>query len=117
LEQKNFTVAGVPVGMNLGYPKLYHPCSTNLKKTRRRWLYYVIIATDIASFTTQLKKIAQRIPLGVGIVGGRGGNGSGDIFLAFSAANENAFNRDETTTVKSMPDDQLMPVLKQLYKP
>jgi L-aminopeptidase/D-esterase-like protein len=34
----------------------------------------------------------------------------GDIFLAFSTANENAFNRDETTTVKSMPDDQLMPV-------
>jgi hypothetical protein len=66
--------------MNLGYPKLYHPCSTNLKKTRRRWLYYVI-ATDIASFTTPIKRIAQRIPLGVGIVGGRGGNGSGRYFL------------------------------------
>jgi L-aminopeptidase/D-esterase-like protein len=36
--KRDFTVAGVPVGMNLGYPKLYHPCSTNLKKTRR-WLY------------------------------------------------------------------------------
>jgi hypothetical protein len=52
LEQKNLTVAGVPVGIEQGYPKLYHPCSTNLKKTRRRWLYYNNAATDITSFTT-----------------------------------------------------------------
>jgi L-aminopeptidase/D-esterase-like protein len=48
----------------------------------------------------------------VGIVGGRGSNGSGDIFLAFSTANKNAFNRDETTTVESLPNDQLMPVFE-----
>jgi D-aminopeptidase len=60
----------------------------------------------------QLKRIAQRIPLGIGIVGGRGSNGSGDIFLAFSTANENAFNRDETTNVKSVPNDLLMPVFE-----
>ncbi|MFT5242875.1 MAG: D-aminopeptidase [Glaciecola sp.] len=63
----------------------------------------VIIATDEPLLPHQLKRIAQRIPLGVGIVGGRGSNGSGDIFLAFSTANENAFNRDEITTVESMP--------------
>ena len=72
----------------------------------------VIIATDVPLLPHQLKRIAQRIPLGVGIVGGRGSNGSGDIFLAFSTANENAFNRDETTTVKSLPNDQLMPVFE-----
>ena len=60
----------------------------------------------------QLKRIAQRIPLGVGIVGGRGSNGSGDIFLAFSTANEKAFNRDEKTTVETMSNDRLMPVFE-----
>ena len=50
--------------------------------------------------------------MGIGIVGGRGSNGSGDIFLAFSTANENAFNRDETTSVLSLPNDQLMSVFE-----
>ena len=35
-----------------------------------------------------------------------------DRCLAFSTANENAFNRDETTTVESMANDQLMPVFE-----
>ncbi len=72
----------------------------------------VIVATDVPLLPHQLKRIAQRIPLGVGIVGGRGSNGSGDIFLAFSTANENAFNRDKTVTVESLPNDQLMPVFE-----
>ena len=60
----------------------------------------------------QLKRVAQRIALGVGIVGGRGSNGSGDIFLAFSTANEKAFNRDEMTTVETMSNDLLFPVFQ-----
>lgn len=72
----------------------------------------VIVATDVPLLPHQLKRIAQRIPLGVGIVGGRGSNGSGDIFLAFSTANENAFNRGKTVKVNSLPNDQLMPVFE-----
>ncbi len=51
-------------------------------------------------------------PLGIGIVGGRGSNGSGDIFLAFSTANEGAFNRDDIASISSMPNDLLMPVFE-----
>ena len=58
----------------------------------------------------QLKRIAQRIPLGVGIVGGRGSNGSGDIFLAFSTANEGAFDREKTTSVQSLSNDRITPL-------
>jgi D-aminopeptidase len=72
----------------------------------------VIVATDVPLLPHQLKRIAQRIPLGIGIVGGRGSNGSGDIFLAFSTANENAFNRDDKTTVASMANDLLMPIFE-----
>ena len=50
--------------------------------------------------------------MGIGVVGGRGSNGSGDIFLAFSTANENAFNRDEITTVRTVSNDQLTPVFE-----
>ena len=72
----------------------------------------VIIATDVPLLPHQLKRIAQRIPLGIGIVGGRGSNGSGDIFLAFSTANEGAFNRDDIASITSMPNDLLMPVFE-----
>ncbi|WNH11040.1 P1 family peptidase [Thalassobellus suaedae] len=111
--KRNFTVAGVPVGIELKDTLNY---ITHAPPTSRRQegdgSIIVIIATDVPLLPHQLKRIAQRIPLGVGIVGGRGSNGSGDIFLAFSTANENAFNRDETTTVKSMPNDLLMPVFE-----
>jgi L-aminopeptidase/D-esterase-like protein len=111
--KRNFTVAGVPVGIELKDTLNYiiHAPPTS-RRQEGDGSIIVIIATDVPLLPHQLKRIAQRIPLGVGIVGGRGGNGSGDIFLAFSTANENAFNRDETTTVKSMPNDQLMPVFE-----
>ena len=48
----------------------------------------VIVATDAPLLPHQLKRIAQSVPLGIGKMGGIGGNGSGDIFLAFSTANK-----------------------------
>ena len=57
-----------------------------------------------------LKRIAHRVPLGIGIVGGRGSNGSGDIFLAFSTANEGAFSRREITSVQVLPNDRITPL-------
>ncbi len=42
----------------------------------------------------QLKRLARRVPLGMARTGAVGHNGSGDIFLAFSTANERAFRRN-----------------------
>ena len=111
--KRNLSIAGVPVGIELKDTLNY--VFNGPPKSRRQegdGSIIVIIATDVPLLPHQLKRIAQRIPLGVGIVGGRGSNGSGDIFLAFSTANESAFNRDETTTVESMSNDQLMPVFE-----
>ena len=49
-----------------------------------------IVATDAPLLPHQLKRIATRVALGIGRVGGFGGNSSGDIFLAFSTANPKA---------------------------
>ncbi len=40
-------------------------------------------------------------------MGGIGGNGSGDIFLAFSTANKNAFDRNKEETVTIYPNDNM----------
>ena len=111
--KRNLSIAGVPVGVELKDTLNY---KFNAPPASRRQegdgSIIVIVATDVPLLPHQLKRIAQRIPLGIGIVGGRGSNGSGDIFLAFSTANKNAFNRDETTTVRSMSNDQLTPVFE-----
>lgn len=108
--KRNLSIAGVPIGIELK-DTLNYVFNAPPKSRRQEGdgSIIVIVATDLPLLPHQLKRIAQRIPLGVGIVGGRGSNGSGDIFLAFSTANEKAFNRDETTIVETMPNDQLTP--------
>ena len=52
----------------------------------------VVIATDAPLLAHQLKRLARRVPVGLARTGGVGHNGSGDIFLAFSTANAEAFS-------------------------
>ena len=111
--KRNLSIAGVPVGIEL--KDTLNSVFNGPPKSRRQegdGSIIVIVATDVPLLPHQLKRIAQRIPLGIGIVGGRGSNGSGDIFLAFSTANEGAFNRDDIAFITSMPNDLLMPVFE-----
>ena len=111
--KRNLTIAGVPVGRELKdtlNPVYNAPPQSRMQEGDGSII--VIVATDAPLLPHQLKRIAQRVPLGIGIVGGRGSNGSGDIFLAFSTANENAFNRDKTTTVETIPNDLIMPLFE-----
>ena len=108
--KKNLTIAGVPVGIELKdtLNSIYKgPPKSRIEEGDGSII--VVLATDAPFLPHQLKRISQRIPLGIGLVGGRGSNGSGDIFLAFSTANENAFNRDDTTTIKTFSNDLITP--------
>ncbi len=109
----NLSIAGVPVGMEL--LDTLQDVYNGPPESRRQegdGSIIVVVATDAPLLPHQLKRVAQRIPLGVGIVGGRGSNGSGDIFLAFSTANEGAFNRDKTVRVETMSNDRITPVFE-----
>lgn len=107
--KNNFTIAGVPVGkelkdtMNYEFkaPPSYQPGDGSI---------IVVLATDAPLLPHQLKRIAARIALGVGKVGGRGENGSGDIFIAFSTANPNAFQRTDFTKLDELPNDMINPL-------
>jgi D-aminopeptidase len=115
--KKNLTIAGVPVGKELKNVKSIEfkgPPTPNRKEGDGSII--VVVATDAPLLPHQLKRISQRIPLGIGIVGGRGSNGSGDIFIAFSTANENAFNRSKITTVKTFPNDQITPLFEAIVQ-
>jgi D-aminopeptidase len=73
----------------------------------------VVVATDAPLLPHQLKRIATRVSLGVGRQGGFGGNSSGDIFVAFSTANQRAwFNDAPVTDVKMLPNDRITPLFQ-----
>ncbi|HQY10974.1 MAG: P1 family peptidase [Ferruginibacter sp.] len=107
--KNNFSIAGVPVGrelrdtMNYEFkaPPSYEPGDGSI---------IVVVATDAPLLPHQLKRIAARVPIGVGKMGGRGENGSGDIFIAFSTANPSAFQRDKFTTLNELPNDFINPL-------
>lgn len=111
--KKNLTISGVPVGLKLAdtLSRIYNAPPSNRRKEGDGSII-VIVATDAPLLPHQLKRIAHRIPIGIGNVGGRGSNGSGDIFLAFSTANTNAFNRDRTTSVRTLSNDLITPLFE-----
>ena len=102
--RSTFTVSGVPVGQEI---KDLAPKVKYYDDDEDRGSIIVVLATDAPLLPHQLKRLSRRIPLGIGRVGGFGGNGSGDIFISFSTANEGAFNREESQSVKSLPNDQM----------
>src|SRR3990172_4983453 len=71
----------------------------------------VFVATDAPLLPNQLKRLARRVPLGIGRVGGQGENGSGDIFLAFSTANPGVARRQGLRSLQMLPNDEMDPLI------
>jgi D-aminopeptidase len=69
-----------------------------------------VVATDAPLIPTQLKRVARHVALGLARNGSYGGNGSGDIFLAFSTANPGAISSRGLRQVTMLPNDSLDPV-------
>ncbi|TCK09028.1 P1 family peptidase [Marinobacterium mangrovicola] len=76
-----FTVRGVPVGRLMEVERVH---------SKEQGSIIVVLATDAPMLPHQLKRMAKRAAIGIGRNGSPGGNNSGDIFLAFSTANEKA---------------------------
>jgi D-aminopeptidase len=109
--KRNLTIAGVPVGRELKDTlNSKFVTAPDYKREEGQGSIIVIVATDAPLLPHQLKRIAARVPLGVGIVGGRGENGSGDIFMAFSTANPEAFNRKASTQAELIANDMINPL-------
>ena len=70
-----------------------------------------VVATDAPLLPNQLKRLARRVSLGLARTGTISGNGSGDLFIAFSTANPNAANSDQVThNVQTIPNDLMDPL-------
>jgi L-aminopeptidase/D-esterase-like protein len=103
------TVAGVPVGAHIKH----HPVWTDGENPyKEQGSLIEVLATDAPLLPHQLKRLAKRASLGMARTGSLGGNGSGDIFLAFSTANPNtALHGDKNTfELRALDNDLLNPL-------
>jgi L-aminopeptidase/D-esterase-like protein len=96
-------VAGVPVGKEIPEQPAYG-------KDDETGSIIIVIATDAPLIPTQLKRLARRAALGLGRDGSYSGDGSGDIFVAFSTANKGAASPKGVHDLKMLPNDSLDPL-------
>src|SRR5882762_6128468 len=101
------SIAGVPVGQEI--PDLL-PTRDTIPGERGSII--IVVATDAPLLPHQLKRIAKRASLGVGRLGGTGGNPSGDIFVAFSTANPGAAKPDASVSVTMLPNERIDPLFQ-----
>jgi L-aminopeptidase/D-esterase-like protein len=105
--RSNLRVAGVPVGMEISEDAAYAAAPFD---EAERGSIIVVVATDAPLLPQQLKRLARRVSLGLGRDGSISGNGSGDIFIAFSTANPRAEGSKTVVDVKMVPNDSLDPI-------
>jgi D-aminopeptidase len=107
--RENLRIAGVPVGREIAGedPYAFEPGDMD-----ERGSIIVIVATNAPLLPHQLKRLARRVSLGLGRDGSISGNGSGDIFIAFSTANQGAAAVDHVVDLEMVPNDLLNPIFK-----
>ena len=107
--RKNLRIAGVPVGREIPEDAAY---ANTAFAQEDRGSIIVVVATDDPLLAHQLKRIARRVTLGLGRLGSVSGNGSGDIFIAFSTANSGAAKPDGLAQLTMLPNDQMNPLFE-----
>jgi D-aminopeptidase len=103
-KREELVIAGAPVGREI---RDLMP----VKPDPRDGSIIVVVATDAPLLPHQLKRLARRVPLGLGRLGGLAHNASGDIFLAVSTANaEAAAAKDGEARATFVANDAMDPL-------
>jgi D-aminopeptidase len=96
------TIAGVPVGREIPENPAYGDTGSII----------IVVATDAPLLPHQLKRLARRASLGLARTGSTSGNGSGDLFLAFSTANPDAAKTAGMAELAMLPNDRMDPLFE-----
>jgi L-aminopeptidase/D-esterase-like protein len=111
--RRSLTIAGVPVGKEIpDMLPLIHSTTEQSKSSS----IIAVAATDCPLLPHQLKRLAKRIPLGIGKLGGMGENWSGDIFLAFSTAEVAEPGEDGLRAVSMLTDERINPLFAAIVQ-
>jgi D-aminopeptidase len=115
--RRQLTIAGVPVGREIGggFRRFAGSDPHDLAglSVGEVGSILIIVATDAPLLPHQLKRLARRATMGLARTGSVSGNGSGDLFLAFSTANPGAAGeRGGAVTVKALPNEEMSPLFE-----
>jgi len=94
-------IAGIPIGQEI---------PDHTFRSNDVGSIIVVVATDAPLIPTQLKRVARRVALGLGRDGSYSGDGSGDIFIAFSTANPGVGGASGIHDLKMLPNEKLNPI-------
>ncbi|MGH9451468.1 MAG: P1 family peptidase [Terriglobia bacterium] len=100
-------IAGVPVGQEVPGRKLF---GTLAGPDEEMGSIIIVLATDAPLIPVQLKRLARRASLGLARTGSISGNGSGDLFIAFSTANAGSAGRAGVRQLEMLPNNQMDPL-------
>jgi D-aminopeptidase len=115
--RRQLLVAGVPVGREIGGGSRRYaggnPHDLAGLSVGETGSILIIIATDAPLLPHQLKRLARRASLGLARTGAVSGNGSGDIFLAFSTANAGASRTEGApVTITTLTNEAMSPLFE-----
>ena len=117
LVQTNFggvlTIAGAPVGRELGRYYLRDELEGGSATDRGNGSVMVVVATDAPVDARNLKRMAARAMLGLGRTGAAGSNGSGDYVIAFSTTPQMRIRSEEKASprrIEVLPNDAMSPL-------
>ena len=108
--REQLTIAGVPVGREIPGNKVWS--SRRPAGNQETGSIIIVVATDAPLLPHQLKRLARRAALGLARTGSISGNGSGDIFIAFSTANSGAWKPTGLRHLEMVPNDQMGPLFE-----
>jgi L-aminopeptidase/D-esterase-like protein len=105
--RQHLLVGGAPVGRELGCDR--YPCRSSAPRTAdgREGSIIIVVATDAPLIGNQLKRLARRATLGIARTGSMSGNGSGDLFIAFSTANPGAGTAANTSSITMLSNRRM----------
>ena len=118
-DREEMRIGGLPIGKVLrevplplihDIPSSTRPLAPAVDSDQETGSIIVVIATDAPLSGAQCQRMARRATVGISRMGGKGGNRSGDIFLAFATGNPGAFSLNAITTIKQFPNGGLNPL-------
>jgi D-aminopeptidase len=96
-------IAGLPVGREI---------RDGLVRSKDSGSIIIVVATDAPLLPNQARRLARRAALGLARTGSVAGNGSGDLFIAFSTANPRAGDSEGLVSLSMLPNDRMGPLFE-----
>lgn len=107
--RRQLRLGGLPVGQEIPEQP---PQTAGIPYREDVGSIIIVVATDAPLLPHQVQRLARRATMGLARTGSTSGNGSGDIFIAFSTANANAAAAKSPANVMMLPNDSINPIFE-----